>query len=264
MRNSLSIDKEREVRRIEKFIQDTLARTKKRKLTIACSGGVDSSVAAALCVRAVGARAVRILLLPYGTLNNIGLKCAKTLIDFLEIPSRNIETVNITPSVDTLAKMLALKDSDQVRLGNIMARVRMVILYDLAKKQDALVCGTENKSEYFLGYFTRFGDEASDFEPIRHLYKTQVYQLASYLGLSDEIVKQPPTAGLWKGQTDEGEFGFSYREADQVLHLYYDQKIKLSEIENKFPNTKKIISLSERNNYKHHVPYVLIEGLDKV
>jgi NAD+ synthase len=139
-----------------------------------------------------------------------------------------------------------------------MARVRMILLYDLAKKHNALVCGTENKSEYLLGYFTRFGDAASDFEPIQHLYKTQVYQLASSLGVPKNIIKKTPTAGLWHGQTDEGEFGFSYKEADEVLFYYYDKKLKLEEIKNKgFKNAEKIIKFSLKNSYKHHAPYTL-------
>ena len=147
---------------------------------------------------------------------------------------------------------------DKVRLGNIMARIRMIIIYDLAKKHNALVAGTENQSEYLLGYFTRFGDQASDFEPIQHLYKTQVYQLAKFLGVPKNIIEKEPTAGLWNGQTDEGEFGFTYQEADQVLYLYYDKKLKLEKIKKKgFRNAEKIIKFSLKNSYKHHAPYSL-------
>ena len=146
--------------------------------------------------------------------------------------------------------------TDRVRLGNIMARVRMIILFDLDKKQKGLVCGTENKSEALLGYFTRFGDEASDIEPIQHLYKTQVYELAKYLGVPKEIIEKPPSANLWESQTDEGEFGFTYKEADQVLFHYYDKKLKLEEIKSKgFVNADKIINFSLKNTYKHHTPY---------
>lgn len=257
MRQSLSIDTKKEVRRIEKFIQDTLAQTKKQKIIIACSGGVDSSVSAALCVKAVGIRVVRILLLPYGmSYDYDGLRHAKTLANLLKIPAGNVEIVNIAPFVNIIKKRLAIATTDKVRLGNVMARARMIVLYDRAKKDNALVSGTENKSEHLLGYFTRFGDEASDFEPIRHLYKTQVYQLAKHLKLPAEIIVQQPTAGLWTGQTDEEEFGFSYKEADNILHLYYDRKLKLLSIIKKgFSNAKKVIEWSEENSYKHHVPY---------
>ena len=139
-----------------------------------------------------------------------------------------------------------------------MARVRMIILFDLAKQIGGLVCGTENKSEKLLGYFTRFGDAASDLEPISHLYKTQVYQLAKYLKIPGQIINQSPTAGLWDGQTDEGEFGFTYREADQVLHLYFDQKKSLNEIKKLgFKNTDKIIKRLLNYQFKLKTPYHL-------
>lgn len=162
---------------------------------------------------------------------------------------------------------------NKIRLGNIIARVRMIILFDLAKKHSALVCGTENKSERLLGYFTRFGDAASDIEPIAHLYKTQVYQLAEYLKLPQKIIDVKPTAGLWKNQTDEGEFGFTYEEADQVLHLYFNKKISSSPVilsderseESKdlikrikkhgFKNVEKIIKRFLENKFKQEVPY---------
>ena len=141
-------------------------------------------------------------------------------------------------------------------MGNIMARARMIVLFDIAKKHNALVCGTENKSEHLLGYYTRFGDEASDIEPIRHLYKTQIYKLAKYLNVPQEIIEAQPSAGLWKRQTDEGQFGFSYEEGDQVLHLYYDKNLSLKELKKYgFKNTEKIISFSKMNEYKHKVPY---------
>ena len=134
----------------------------------------------------------------------------------------------------------------------------MIVLFDLAKKVNGLVCGTENKSENLLGYFTRFGDQASDIEPIAHLYKTQVYELAKYLKVPEAIIKQSPTAGLWQGQTDEGEFGFTYEEADQVLHLYFDQHQSVEKIEQRgLKNAKAIIERVKQNGFKHQVPYHL-------
>jgi NAD+ synthase len=139
-----------------------------------------------------------------------------------------------------------------------MARVRMVVLYDFAKKLKGLVCGTENRSEYCLGYFTRFGDEASDIEPLQHLYKTQVYELAKYLGVPQNIIDKQPSANLWGNQTDENELGFSYGEADPVLYLYFDKKIPIEDIEKQgFGNAKKIIDYAEKNSYKHNAPYAL-------
>jgi len=124
--------------------------------------------------------------------------------------------INIGRAADKLAIKLNAK-KDKVRLGNILARVRMICLFDLAKKLGALVVGTENKSEKMLGYFTRFGDEASDLEPIVHLYKTEVIKLAKELGVPAAIIKAAPTAGLWPGQTDEAELGMTYAEIDARL-----------------------------------------------
>jgi len=139
-----------------------------------------------------------------------------------------------------------------------MARTRMIILFDQAKRHEALVCGTENKSEHLLGYFTRFGDSASDIEPITHLYKTQVYQLAKYLKIPEEIIQTQPTAGLWENQTDEGEFGFTYEEADQVLYLFHDRNKSLNEIINLgFKNTEKIIKRVKQNEFKRKTPYTI-------
>src|SRR6185437_16551779 len=133
-------------------------------------------------------------------------------------------------------------DENKIRIGNIAARMRMIILFDLAKKHKALVCGTENKSENLLGYFTRFGDQASDIEPIEHLYKTQIIQLAKHLGLPEDVITQAPSAGLWKGQTDEGQFGFTYEEADIVLYLFLEKNVSIGEIEKRgYLHAKKII-----------------------
>jgi len=132
--------------------------------------------------------------------------------------------------------------------------MRMILLFDLAKKYKALVLGTENKTEHLLGYFTRFGDSASDIEPIRHLYKTQVRKLAKYLKIPEKIIKKTPTAGLWQGQTDEREFGFSYGEADQILLLYLDQKKNVEEIVNKgikLEQVEKVVKRLKANEFKH-------------
>ncbi len=134
----------------------------------------------------------------------------------------------------------------------------MMILFDEAKKNHALVCGTENKTENMLGYFTRFGDAASDIEPISHLYKTHVRELSKFLNIPREIINKEPSAGLWMGQTDENEFGFSYEEADQVLYLYFEKKYSFNKIKSlRFFNCEKIISLAEKNSFKHKTPYIM-------
>jgi len=147
---------------------------------------------------------------------------------------------------------------NKVRMGNVMARVRMNYLFDQAKKLDALVCGTENRTENYLGYFTRYGDAASDFEVLNNLYKTQVRKLAKELEVPAEIIDTPPTAGLWEGQTDEGEMGVTYDEIDKVLELFFDKNIEIEEIEKKgYRNARKILTIVANNKFKQEVPYLV-------
>ena len=135
----------------------------------------------------------------------------------------------------------------------------MIVVYDWAKKLPGLVVGTENRSEHLLGYYTRFGDETNDVEPIRNLYKTQVYQVAKYLKLPNVVLTKAPTAGLWEGQTDEGEFGFTYAEADEILSAVIDQKQSVDEVVLTFPpkTVKAVLSLVKSNGFKHKLPYSL-------
>ena len=262
LKASLNINPPAEINKIISFIKTVLQKQNFQNVVIGVSGGVDSATSLSLLAKSIPPQNIYVAHLYYFK-SQIGL--VKPMLSKASIPQENIYNISIKDPVDALRNLLHLEGEktntfqvDQVRLGNIMARVRMIILYDLAKKHNALVCGTENKSEFYLGYFTRFGDEASDFEPIQHLYKTQVYQLAEYLNIPKEIIDQAPTAGLWTGQTDEGDFGFSYKEADIVLHLYFDKKISLSEIISKgFPNAKKIIDWANKNSFKHHLPYIV-------
>ncbi len=264
MSDLLNIDPSTEVERITSFIKTVLKEQRFQNVIIGVSGGVDSATSFSLLKKAIPPQNIYVAHLYYFK-SQIDLikpmleKAHSTSSGQANIPQENIYNISIKDSVDSFEKAIfPTSEVKRVRLGNIMARVRMIILYDLAKKHNALVCGTENKSEFYLGYFTRFGDEASDFEPIQHLYKTQVYQLAEYLNIPKEIINQTPTAGLWTGQTDEGDFDFSYKEADSVLYLYFEKKNTLSEIISKgFSNAKKIINWTKRNSFKHHLPYVI-------
>ena len=258
----LNIEPIVEEKKITSFIKTVLKKEGFKNAVIGVSGGIDSATSFSLLTKSIPYQNIFVVHLYYFK-SQIDL--IKPLLEKTNIPQKNIYNISIKDTVDALRNLLHLEGEkantfqvDQVRLGNIMARVRMIILYDLAKKHNALVCGTENKSEMLLGYFTRFGDEASDFEPIQHLYKTQVYNLAGYLNVPKTIIERPPTAGLWAGQTDEGDFGFSYKEGDFVLYLYFEKKISLSEIISKgFPNAKKIIDRVNKNSFKHHLPYTI-------
>lgn len=209
---------------------------------IAVSGGVDSALALTLLTRALGADKIIPICLPYKTQN---MEDAKLIIEWNGLSDKIIE-INIGESVDNLATMLGAKEGG-VRKGNIMARVRMIAVFDTAKRKSALVCGTENKSEHHLGYFTRFGDAASDVEPIATLYKTEVWEMAKLLGLPEIFYTKKPSAGLWDGQTDESEMGFSYAEADRVL------KGEVEGMDNEV--VKKVKAMVEKNRFKLEVPY---------
>jgi NAD+ synthase len=203
------------------FLVTTFQTNHKVKVAVAVSGGIDSAVSLTLCTRAFGADKVIPVFLPHQDQSVVDSQAIAT---FNQIPESQWRQINIEPVVAGFTE--AAETQDQYRLGNAMARARMILLYDIAKEADALVCGTENKSEKYLGYFTRFGDEASDIEPIQHLYKTQVRQLAEHLKLPEQFLSKSPSAGLWQDQTDQDELGFSYQAADQVLQLYIDQNLR--------------------------------------
>lgn len=253
-KNFLNINPKNEKRKITDFLKSTLEKQRIKNVIIGLSGGIDSMTSFYLLKDVLPPENIFIAHLYYFENSSADLdKVAKAA----GVPSENIHYLSIKKPTDSICELLKIGD-DKIRIGNVMARIRMIILYDLAKKYNALVCGTENKSEHYLGYFTRFGDEASDMEPIRHLYKTQVYQLASYLKIPQEFISKPPTAGLWEGQTDEKEFGFSYRQADPILYLYFEKKMSLEKIKNMgFANAEKIINFVNKNAYKHNTPYVL-------
>lgn len=254
----LSINPEKETEKIMKFLRETVKKTGLSKVVVGVSGGIDSATSCCLAAEALGTENVFACLFPYGNLDEEGLEDAKRLIKHLRIPSSLVKSVDIKPLIEPIIKTDL--EAFELRRGNIMARMRMILLYDLAKKLNALVLGTENKTEHLLGYFTRFGDEASDIEPIRHLYKTQVRNLAKYLGIPQRILEKSPTAGLWQGQTDERELGFSYEEADQILFLYFDKKMpKENVIQQGFGAhvVEKVLDRVKSNEFKHKLPYVI-------
>ena len=204
---------------LEKFLLDETRNAGFARGVVGLSGGVDSAVTAFLAVGALGRENVRAVLMPYRTSSRESLSDAQLVLDALAIPS---ETVDITPMVDPC--LGAMRVDDRLRAGNVMARQRMIILYDVSAREKGLVLGTSNKTEFLLGYGTLFGDMASAINPLGDLYKTQVWQLAAALGVPARIVGKKPTADLWSGQTDEGELGFSYAEVDRLLYAMIDER----------------------------------------
>ena len=203
------------------FLRDEVQRRRKfEKVVIGLSGGVDSSLVACLAAEALGPSNVLGVRMPYRTSSPESLAHAQLVIDQLGIPSI---TIDISPAVDGLAAAITKagrdgRDIQPGRLGNIMARSRMITLFDLSAAHGALPLGTGNKTERLLGYFTWHADDSPPVNPIGDLFKTQVWALARHLGVPDVIVSKPATADLIKGQTDEGDFGISYPRADAILH----------------------------------------------
>lgn len=252
------LNPQKESQRIVSFIKKTVYRENFSRVVIACSGGIDSSLVLTLATKALGGDNVLALKLPF---TNQSMILANLAVSFAGIIPENIFEMNIKePAQKIIEKLTFCKKEWNLRQGNVLARLRMIYLYDLAKAKKVLVCGTENKSEYLLGYFTRFGDEAADLNPISHLYKTYIILLAKYLELPHQIIEAIPSAGLWLGQTDEEELGFSYEAADQIIYLYCDKKLSKSEIVKKgFDKNlvEKIIKRVKENEFKHKVPYGL-------
>lgn len=256
----MELNYQQKIQEITQWIKETVARTGFENVIVAVSGGIDSALSLAMCVNALGREHVYAVRLPYGKMSNQATEDAKLVTSHLGLFKDHILQKDIYKVVNKIIKQIE-DDTDgdisELRKGNIMARVRMVFLYDLAKEKNALVVGTENKSEYYLGYFTRFGDEASDIEPIRSLYKTQVRDMAKVLGLPEQIITKPPTAGLWEGQTDEKEFGFTYNDADQVLYHHFEEglpKESIVDLGLTEELVEKVLKRVDANNFKHHLP----------
>src|SRR3954466_12647205 len=211
----LAIDPELTRRWLVEFIRDEVQRRRKfDRVVIGLSGGVDSSLVAYLAVEALGTANVMGIRMPYRTSSRESLDHAQLVIDALEIPTR---TVDISAAVDSLATAIG-GEVEPARLGNIMARTRMITLFDLSAALRALPLGTGNKTERLFGYFPWHADDSPPVNPIGDLFKTQVWALARHLGVPEVIVAKPASADLIKGQTDEGDFGISYPRADAILH----------------------------------------------
>ena len=225
MLEPLQLDTAREAARIVSFLREQLALAGCSRMVVGLSGGVDSALVAALGVQAVGQGNVRGMILPHETSNPESEAHACMVAERLGI---TCERFDITRMVRPLLKRYP--DMDARRKGNIMARARMIVLYDQSALVGGLVVGTSNRTETLLGYFTLHGDGAASLKPIAHLYKCQVRALAQCMGVPQVIIAKAPSADLWQGQTDEGELGFTYDEADQVLYLLTERRLGVDEI----------------------------------
>lgn len=234
------------------FIKSEVMRAGFSRAVVGLSGGLDSALSCMLAVRALGRDNVLAVRLPYQSSSADSLAHAELLIEQLEIPSKTIE---ITEMVDPL--FAREPEITRLRKGNIMARERMIVLYDQSEVFKGLVIGTSNKTEILLGYSTQFGDAASAMNPIGDLYKTQVRQLAQAMDIPAPILEKAPSADLWDGQTDEGELGFTYQLVDQLLYLLVDQRYSPSEcVEAGFEQAfvEAVLRRIRRNQFKRMQP----------
>ena len=260
-RSVTDIDIENVKSQLVRFIKDTVNGAGFNRVVVGLSGGVDSAAVAYLSKEALGAENVIAAVLPYDEIDPDAPRFANLIIDKLKIKKY---IINIAPMVDAYFKNFP--NADKIRRGNKMARERMTILYDMSKKENALVIGSGNKTEILLGYCTLYGDAACALNPLANLYKTQVLMLARHLGMPEEIVERKPSAGLWKGQTDEGELGHSYSDMDNLLSLMVDEKYTDGQLAKRgfdkdfINDIRKRIKLSEFKRKPCEVPRPLGSG----
>lgn len=238
---------------IEKFLAEKLRKTGAKGFVLGVSGGIDSAVCLRLCARAVGKGKVLGLLMPEKESPKDDLRDSK---DLCREEGVRFEIIDISKIIK------AVKDSvhgkvNKKSLANIKARCRMVVMYHYANTESRLVIGTSNKSEILIGYFTKFGDGGADLEPIGDLYKTEVRQLAREIGIPDRIIRKIPTAGLWKGQTDEREMGVKYETLDSILlgiELGLDEKQIAERAETTMREVQRISMMVRRSSHKRRTP----------
>ena len=252
VKEKLQLNPELATRALVAFIKDAVETTGTTGVVLGLSGGIDSALSAALAVPALGCDRVHAFMLPHRTSSPDSSTDAEDVAKALGLAAH---TIDISPMVDPYFEHFE-PDPGKIRLGNKMARERMSILFDQAKKYGCLVLGTSNKTEILLGYSTIFGDNASSINPLGDLYKQQVWQLARHLDLPQQVVEKSPSADLWPGQTDEQELGFDYATADEVLYLLFNFGLSPQEvIELDYPAAvvERIVELEQNNRYKRRL-----------
>ncbi|HWQ26960.1 MAG TPA: NAD+ synthase [Chlorobaculum sp.] len=236
------------------FIRNEIRKFGFGSVVLGLSGGIDSAVVCELAVRALGPDNVLSLMMPYRTSSQESLDHAQLMVDRLGIRS---ETMPVTDVVD--AFFSTRQDAGRLRRGNVMARARMLCLYDVSARDGCLVLGTSNKTELMLGYGTMFGDMASAVNPIGDLYKTQLRGLASHLGIPSPLIDKQPSADLWEGQSDEEDLGFSYESVDMLLYMMLEERMDRDAILAEgidaafYDRVRKMVV---RNQYKRMMPVI--------
>ena len=252
--NKLDLNLKEVHNELVEFLRESFKKTGFSKAVLGLSGGIDSALVAYLLRDALGKENVLAIMMPYKSSNPDSLNHAKLVIEDLGINSKTIE---ITDMIDAYFKNE--KEATSLRMGNKMARERMSILFDYSSKENALVVGTSNKTEIYLGYSTQFGDSACALNPIGDLYKTNIWDLSRYLKIPNELIEKKPSADLWEGQTDEQEMGLTYKEADQVLYRMLEENKKVEEVLAEGFNkdlVDNIVRRINRSEYKRRMPLI--------
>ncbi|WP_336038971.1 NAD+ synthase [Fusobacterium polymorphum] len=252
--NKLDLNLKEVHNELVEFLRESFKKTGFSKAVLGLSGGIDSALVAYLLRDALGKENVLAIMMPYKSSNPDSLNHAKLVVEDLGINSKTIE---ITDMIDAYFKNE--KEATSLRMGNKMARERMSILFDYSSKENALVVGTSNKTEIYLGYSTQFGDSACALNPIGDLYKTNIWDLSRYLKIPNELIEKKPSADLWEGQTDEQEMGLTYKEADQVLYRMLEENKKVEEVLAEGFNkdlVDNILRRMNRSEYKRRMPLI--------
>ncbi|MCX8095422.1 MAG: NAD+ synthase [Caldisericia bacterium] len=235
---------------IVSFIKEESEKIGLKKGVIALSGGLDSTLISFLTTLSLGKENIFLVNMPYGELGEKGKEDSIKIAEELGV---SLEIVDIKNIVDAYFRT----EADKLRKGNFMARIRMAIVFDISKKENGFVIGCSNKSELLVGYSTWYGDMAASILPIGDLYKTQVRELAKFIGVPDFIIEKIPSAELWEGQTDEGEMGITYEELDKILFLLVDKRMKVEEVVNEgfdIQKVNKVKKMVVNSHFKRRLP----------
>ena len=252
--NKLDLNLKEVHNELVEFLKGNFKKAGFSKAVLGLSGGIDSALVAYLLRDALGKENVLAIMMPYKSSNPDSLNHAKLVVEDLGI---NAKTIEITDMIDAYFKNE--KDATSLRMGNKMARERMSILFDYSSKENALVVGTSNKTEIYLGYSTQFGDSACALNPVGDLYKTNIWDLSRYLKIPNELIEKKPSADLWEGQTDEQEMGLTYKEADQVLYRLLEENKTIDEVLGEGFDKDLIDNIVKRMNrseYKRRMPLI--------
>jgi NAD+ synthase len=240
---------------ITAFIQSVVDDAGAERAVIGLSGGIDSTLTAHLAVEALGADAVHGLVMPSEVNTEGNMSDAERVAELLGV---EYDVVDIEPIVDAFVDAYPEGAEHQMALGNVRVRTRGVLNYFVANAESGIVLGTGNRSEAMTGYFTKYGDQAVDCNPIGNLYKRQVRQLASYIGVPDDLVEKPPSAEMWEGQTDEDELGLGYDTLDAILALHVDgpfsKAATIRTLGVPEAAVDRVVELVEQSEHKRHMP----------